>query len=56
MSNAAFDGWHRGAIIRVSDIVRKERKGRPAMVGRIISSGHRGDRSSLRDDLVRLRF
>ena len=39
MSNTAFDGWHRGAIIRVSDIVRKERKGRPAMVGRIISSG-----------------
>jgi len=38
-SNAAFDDWHRGAIIRVSDIVRKERKGRPAMVGRIISSG-----------------
>lgn len=38
MSNAAFDGWHRGAIIRVSEIVRKERKGRPAMVGRITSS------------------
>ncbi len=38
-SNAAFDDWHRGAIIRVSEIVRKERKGRPAMVGRILSSG-----------------
>ena len=38
-SNAAFDDWHRGAIIRVSEIVRKERKGRPAMVGRITSSG-----------------
>lgn len=39
MSNVAFDDWHRGAIIQVSDIVRKERKGRPAMVGRITSSG-----------------
>jgi ribosomal protein RSM22 (predicted rRNA methylase) len=38
-SNAAFDDWHRGAIVRVSEIVRKERKGRPAMVGRITSSG-----------------
>ena len=39
VSNLAFDNWHRGAIIRVSEIVRKERKGRPAMVGRITSSG-----------------
>lgn len=39
LSNAAFDDWHRGAIIRVSEIVRKERKGRPAMVGRIAASG-----------------
>ena len=38
-SNAMFDHWHRGAIIRVSEIVRKERKGRPAMVGRIAASG-----------------
>lgn len=38
-SNAAFEGWHRGAIVRVDDIIRKERKGRPAMVGRILSSG-----------------
>lgn len=38
-SNVAFDDCHRGAIIRVSEIVRKERKGRPAMVGRILSSG-----------------
>ncbi|MBA2485428.1 MAG: hypothetical protein H0V35_04890 [Nitrospira sp.] len=37
--NAPFDDWHRGAIIRVSEIVRKERKGRCAMVGRIHSSG-----------------
>lgn len=39
-SNAPFDDWHRGAIVRVSDIVRKERKGRPAMVGRVLASGH----------------
>jgi hypothetical protein len=37
--NAPFDEWHRGAIVRVSEIVRKDRKGRPAMVGRILSSG-----------------
>ena len=38
-TNASFDQWHRGAIVRVSEIVRKDRKGRPAMVGRIVSSG-----------------
>jgi ribosomal protein RSM22 (predicted rRNA methylase) len=38
-SNATFDQWHRGAIVRVSEIVRQERKGKPAMVGRILSSG-----------------
>ncbi len=38
-ANASFDDWHRGAIVRVSEIVRKDRKGRPAMVGRIVSSG-----------------
>ena len=38
-SNAAFERWHRGAIVRVDEIVRKERKGQPAMVGRILSSG-----------------
>jgi len=38
-SNEAFERWHRGAIVRVDEIVRKERKGRPAMVGRILSSG-----------------
>ena len=37
--NAPFDEWHRGAIVRVSEIVRKDRKGRPAIVGRIASSG-----------------
>ncbi|MBI4001601.1 MAG: hypothetical protein HY348_07440 [Nitrospira defluvii] len=39
ISNAPFDDWHRGAIVRVSEIVRKDRKGRPAMVGRIASTG-----------------
>jgi len=39
LSNAAFEEWHRGAIVRIDEIVRKERKGRPAMVGRILSSG-----------------
>lgn len=38
-TNAAFDNWHRGAIVRVDEIIRKERKGRPAMVGRILSAG-----------------
>ena len=38
-TNATFDNWHRGAIVRIDEIVRKERKGRPAMVGRILSSG-----------------
>jgi len=34
-SNAAFDDWHRGAIVRVSEIVRKERNGKLSTVGRI---------------------
>jgi ribosomal protein RSM22 (predicted rRNA methylase) len=34
-SNAAVDEWHRGAIVRISEIVRKERKGREGTVGRI---------------------
>lgn len=34
-TNEAVDRWHRGAIVRVSEIVRKERKGREATVGRI---------------------
>ncbi len=38
-SNAPFDDWHRGAIVQISEIVRKDRRGRPAMVGRIVSSG-----------------
>jgi len=35
--NAAVDDWHRGAIVRISEIARKERKGRPSAVGRLES-------------------
>ncbi|MCE7966452.1 MAG: methyltransferase domain-containing protein [Nitrospira sp.] len=38
-SNAPFDEWHRGAIVRVSEISRKNRKGKPGTVGRIPLSG-----------------
>ncbi len=34
-SNAAFDDWHRGAIVRIDQIARKDRKGRETTVGRI---------------------
>lgn len=37
-TNAAVDEWHRGAIVRISEIVRKERKGRETTVGRIPAS------------------
>lgn len=33
--NAAFDAWHRGAIVRVEQIVRRDRRGRQGLVGRI---------------------
>lgn len=33
--NEAFDHWHRGDIVRISEIVRKERKGRESTIGRI---------------------
>ena len=36
-SNAAVDDWHRGAIVRISEIVRKERNGKLSTVGRIES-------------------
>lgn len=36
-SNVAFDQFHRGSIIKISEIVRKERKGRLSTVGRILS-------------------
>jgi ribosomal protein RSM22 (predicted rRNA methylase) len=35
--NAAVDDWHRGAIVSISEIVRKERHGRLSTVGRIES-------------------
>lgn len=34
-NNAAVDEWHRGAIVRISEIVRKERNGKLSTVGRI---------------------
>jgi ribosomal protein RSM22 (predicted rRNA methylase) len=37
-SNAAVDGWHRGAIVRISEIVRKTKGGRQGTVGRIEKS------------------
>jgi ribosomal protein RSM22 (predicted rRNA methylase) len=35
--NAAFDNWHRGAIVQIERIVRKEREGKVSPVGRIES-------------------
>jgi len=35
--NAAFDSWHRGAIVQIERIVRKEREGKVSPVGRIES-------------------
>ncbi len=34
-TNATLDDWHRGAIVRIEEIVRKQRKGRESTVGRI---------------------
>jgi len=34
-ANGAFDDWHRGAIVKIEEIVRKQRKGRESTVGRI---------------------
>ena len=34
-ANAAFDGWHRGAIVQVNEVIRNNRKGRTGTVGRI---------------------
>lgn len=36
--NAAVDAWHRGAIVQIEQIVRKEREGKVSAVGRIESS------------------
>jgi ribosomal protein RSM22 (predicted rRNA methylase) len=33
--NAAFDNWHRGAIVQIERIVHKERKGKVSALGRI---------------------
>lgn len=38
-SNAAFEQFHRGAIVKIGDIVRKERNGRLATLGRILRNG-----------------
>ena len=35
--NAAVDSWHRGAIVQIERIVRKEREGKVSPVGRIES-------------------
>jgi ribosomal protein RSM22 (predicted rRNA methylase) len=35
--NAAVDSWHRGAIVQIERIVRKEREGKVSSVGRIES-------------------
>ncbi len=34
-SNADFEAWHRGAIVQIDRIVRKDRGGRPSELGRI---------------------
>lgn len=38
-SNAPLDDWHRGAIVRIERVVRKEREGRMSAVGRIERDG-----------------
>ncbi|MGH2396792.1 MAG: small ribosomal subunit Rsm22 family protein [bacterium] len=37
-ANASLDEWHRGAIVRIDQIVRKDRKGRESTIGRIPDS------------------
>lgn len=37
-SNAGVDGWHRGAIVRISEIVRKTKDGQQSTLGRIEKS------------------
>ena len=37
--NAALDSWHRGAIVQIDRIVRKEKEGKVSPVGRIESDG-----------------
>jgi ribosomal protein RSM22 (predicted rRNA methylase) len=38
-SNAPLDDWHRGAIVRIERVVRKEREGKVSAVGRIEHDG-----------------
>ena len=38
-SNAPFDDWHRGAIVQIERVVRKEREGKVSAVGRIEHDG-----------------
>lgn len=38
-SNSAFDLWHRGALVQIDRIVRKEREGKLAELGRIPEDG-----------------
>lgn len=38
-SNAPLDDWHRGAIVRIERVVRKEREGKVSAVGRIERDG-----------------
>jgi hypothetical protein len=33
--NAAFDEWHRGAIVQIEKVVHKERRGKVSALGRI---------------------
>jgi len=39
-TNAAVDGWHRGAIVKLDEIVRKDRKGLESTIGRIPASAN----------------
>lgn len=38
-SNAPLDDWHRGAIVQIERVVRKEREGKVSAVGRIERNG-----------------
>lgn len=38
-ANAAVDAWHRGAIVQIDRVVRKEREGKVSSVGRIEREG-----------------
>ena len=39
-TNAQLDDWHRGAIVRVDQIERRDRKGRESTIGRIPASAN----------------